>query len=156
MTESTTNYTLSADKKTLTVSSLQKNLDVHVEFSNQFYTVSAQSDTYGSVTATTNGNPLAATSVLSGTEVTFTAKPNDGYVVKQWTVTRDGKVETQKNADGTVFSGSELKLTITANTVVNVTFEQTAQFEVHYSAVDQEDTNKEIALNFETTGTDRR
>ena len=74
MTESTTNYTLSADKKTLTVSSLQKNLDVHVEFSNQFYTVSAQSDTYGSVTATTNGNPLAATSVLSGTEVTFTAK----------------------------------------------------------------------------------
>ena len=152
VTESTTNYTLSADKKTLTVSSLQKNLDVHVEFSNQFYTVSAQSDTYGSVTATTNGNPLAATSVLSGTEVTFTAKPNDGYVVKQWTVTRDGKVETQKNADGTVFSGSELKLTITANTVVNVTFEQTAQFEVHYSAVDQEDTNKEIALNFETTG----
>ena len=147
-----TDYTLSTDKKTLTVSSLQKNLDVHVEFSNQFYTVSAQSDTYGSVTATANGNPLAATSVLSGTEVTFTAAPKKDYVVKQWTVTRDGKVETQKNTDGTVFSGSELKLTITANTVVNVTFEQTAQFEVHYSAVDQEDTNKEIALNFETTG----
>ena len=145
-------YTLSDDNKTLTVSSLQKNLDVHVEFSNQFYTVSAQSDTYGSVTATANGNPLAATSVLSGTEVTFTAAPKKDYVVKQWTVTRDGKVETQKNTDGTVFSGSELKLTITANTVVNVTFEQTAQFEVHYSAVDQEDTNKEIALNFETTG----
>lgn len=146
-------YTLSDDNKTLTVSSLQKNLDVHVEFSNQFYTVSAQSDTYGSVTATANGNPLAATSVLSGTEVTFTAAPKEGYVVKQWTVTRDnGTPEIQKNTDGTVFSGSELKLTITANTVVNVTFEQTAQFEVHYSAVDQEDTNKEIALNFETTG----
>lgn len=146
-------YTLSDDNKTLTVSSLQKNLDVHVEFSNQFYTVSAQSDTYGSVTATANGNPLAATSVLSGTEVTFTAAPKKDYVVKQWTVkhgTDAAKVQT--NADGTVFSGSELKLTITANTVVNVTFEQTAQFEVHYSAVDQEDTNKEIALNFETTG----
>ena len=146
-------YTLSDDNKTLTVSSLQKNLDVHVEFSNQFYTVSAQSDTYGSVTAAVNGNPLAATSVLSGTEVTFTAAPKKDYVVKQWTVTRDnGTPEIQKNTDGTVFSGSELKLTITANTVVNVTFEQTAQFEVHYSAVDQEDTNKEIALNFETTG----
>ena len=153
VTGSTTDYTLSADKKTLTVSSLQKNLDVKVEFSNQFYTVSAQSDTYGSVTAAVNGNPLAATSVLSGTEVTFTAAPKAGYVVKQWTVKRgSGTAEIQKNADGTVFSGSELKLTITANTVVNVTFEQTAQFEVHYSAVDQEDTNKEIALNFETTG----
>ena len=146
-------YTLSDDNKTLTVSSLQKNLDVHVEFSNQFYTVSAQSGENGSVAAAVNGNPLAATSVLSGTEVTFTAAPKAGYVVKQWTVKRgSGTAEIQKNTDGTVFSGSELKLTITANTVVNVTFEQTAQFEVHYSAVDQEDTNKEIALNFETTG----
>lgn len=146
-------YTLSDDNKTLTVSSLQKNLDVHVAFSNQFYTVSAQSDTYGSVTATANGNPLAATSVLSGTEVTFTAAPNTGYVVKQWTVTRDnGTPEIQKNTDGTVFSGKELKLTITANTEVNVTFEQTAQFTVYYSAVEQENTNKSVALNFETIG----
>ncbi|WP_270580001.1 Ig-like domain-containing protein [Butyricicoccus sp. OF27-2pH9A] len=146
-------YTLSDDNKTLTVSSLQKNLDVHVEFSNQFYTVSAQSGENGSVAAAVNGNPLAATSVLSGTEVTFTAAPKKDYVVKQWTVTRDnGTPEIQKNTDGTVFSGKELKLTITANTEVNVTFEQTAQFTVYYSAVEQENTNKSVALNFETTG----
>ena len=145
-------YTLSDDNKTLTVSSLQKNLDVHVEFSNQFYTVSAQSGENGSVTAAVGDVPVL-TSVLSGTEVTFTAKPNDGYVVKQWTVTRDnGTPEIQKNTDGTVFSGSELKLTITANTTVNVTFEETAQYTVHYSAVEQENTNKSVALNFETTG----
>ena len=146
-------YTLSDDNKTLTVSSLQKNLDVHVAFSNQFYTVSAQSDTYGSVTATANGNPLAATSVLSGTEVTFTAAPKAGYVVKQWTVKRgSGTVEIQKNTDGTVFSGRELKLTITADTTVNVTFEKTEQYTVRYSAVAQSDPNKTVVLNFETTG----
>jgi len=147
-----TGYTLSTDKKTLTVSSLHQNLDVHVEFSNKFYTVSAQPGEYGAVTATVNGNPLAATSVLSGTEVTFTAAPNPGYVVKQWTVTRDGKTETQTNADNSVFSGKELKLTITADTRVNVTFEQTKQFTVTYSAVKQEDPDTPVALNFETTG----
>lgn len=147
-----TDYTLSTDKKTLTVSSLQKNLDVHVEFSNQFYTVSAQSNGgNGTVTATADG-VLTSGYVLSGTEVTFTAVPTNGYVVKQWTVTRDGTSEIQKNTDGTVFSGNELKLTITANITVNVTFENTAQFTVSYSAVKQTDTNTSVALNFETTG----
>lgn len=151
VTASTDDYTLSDDNKTLTVSSLQKNLDVHVEFSNQFYTVSAQSGENGSVTATVNGSPTLG-SVLSGTEVTFTAKPEDRYVVKQWTVTRGtGEPEIQKNADKSVFSGKELKLTITANTVVNVTFEATAQYTVHYSAVKQEDYTS-VPLNFETTG----
>ena len=144
-------YTLSDDNKTLTVSSLQKNLDVHVEFSNQFYTVSAQSGENGSVTATVNGSPTLG-SVLSGTEVTFTAAPKSGYVIKQWTVTRGtGAAETQTNTDGSVFSGKELKLTITANTTVNVTFEATAQYTVHYSAVKQEDYTS-VPLNFETTG----
>ena len=145
-------YTLSDDNKTLTVSSLQKNLDVHVEFSNQFYTVSAQSGENGSVTAAVGDVPVL-TSVLSGTEVTFTAAPNTGYVVKQWTVkhgTDAAKVQT--NADGTVFSGRELKLTITADTTVNVTFEKTEQYTVRYSAVAQSDPNKTVSLNFETTG----
>lgn len=148
-----TDYTLSTDKKTLTVSSLQKNLDVQVEFSNQFYTVSALSnDGNGTVTATVGG-VLTAGYVLSGTEVTFTAAPKTGYVVKQWTVKRGTDAsEPQKNTDGTVFSGNELKLTITANTTVSVTFEQTAQFTVHYSAVDQKNTDKIVALSFETTG----
>ena len=147
-------YTLSADKKTLTVSSLQKNLDVHVEFSNQFYTVSAQSNGgNSSVTAAVGDVPVLTSSVLSGTEVTFTAAPDTGYVVKQWTVKRGSDIpEIQENTDGTVFSGKELKLTITANTTVSVTFEQTAQFTVSYSAVKQTDTNESVPLDFETTG----
>ena len=149
VTAGMTEYTLSADKKTLTISSLNDNLDVHVEFSNRFYTVSAQSGENGSVTATANSGPVS-NSVLSGTEVTFTAAPNPGYVVNQWTVTHDGKTETQKNTDGSDFSGKELKLTITANTTVNVTFEETAQYTVHYSAVKQEDYTS-VPLNFETT-----
>lgn len=153
VTKSTDDYTLSDDKKTLTISSLNGALDVQVEFSNQFYTVSALSnDGNGTVTATVGG-VLTAGYVLSGTEVTFTAAPKTGYVVKQWTVKRGTDAsEPQKNTDGTVFSGNELKLTITANTTVSVTFEQTAQFTVHYSAVDQKNTDKIVALSFETTG----
>ena len=79
-----TDYTLSTDKKTLTVSSLQKKLDVHVEFSNQFYTVSAQSDTHGSVTAAVGDVPVLTSSVLSGTEVTFTAKPSFAMGIAGW------------------------------------------------------------------------
>ena len=147
-----TDYTLSTDKKTLTVSSLQKNLDVQVEFSNQFYKVSAQSNGgKGTVTAAVGDVPVLTSSVLSGTEVTFTAAPTNGYVVNQWTVTRDGTSETQTNTDGSVFSGKELKLTITANTTVTVTFEETAQYTVSYSAVKQEDYTS-VPLNFETTG----
>lgn len=147
-----TDYTLSTDKKTLTVSSLQKNLDVQVEFSNQFYKVSAQSNGgNGTVTAAVGDVPVLTSSVLSGTEVTFTAAPTNGYVVNQWTVTRDGTSETQTNTDGSVFSGKELKLTITANTTVTVTFEETAQYTVSYSAVKQEDYTS-VPLNFETTG----
>ena len=144
-------YTLSPDKTTLTIAALHNNLNVQVEFSNQFYTVSAQGGENGSVTATVGGL-VTSNYVLSGTEVTFTAAPKDGYVVRQWTVTRGDSTATQKNADGSDFSGKELKLTITANTKVSVTFEASAQYEVHYSAVKQTDTDTIVPLPFETTG----
>lgn len=146
-----TDYTLSNGKKTLTIAALHNNLNVQVEFSNQFYTVSAQGVENGSVTATVGGL-VTSGFVLSGTEVTFTAAPKDGYVVKQWTVTRGDSTANQKNADGSDFSGKELKLTITANTKVSVTFEASAQYEVHYSAVKQTDTDTIVPLTFETTG----
>lgn len=146
-----TDYTLSNGKKTLTIAALHNNLNVQVEFSNQFYTVSAQGVENGSVTATVGGL-VTSGFVLSGTEVTFTAAPKDGYAVKQWTVTRGDSTATQKNADGSDFSGKELKLTITANTKVSVTFEASAQYEVHYSAVKQTDTDTIVPLPFETTG----
>ena len=146
-----TDYTLSNDKTTLTIAALHNNLNVQVEFSNQFYTVSAQGGENGSVTATVGGL-VTSNYVLSGTEVTFTAAPKDGYVVKQWTVTRGDSTATQKNADGSDFSGKELKQTITANTTVSVTFEASEQYEVHYSAVKQTDTDTIVPLTFETTG----
>ena len=145
-----TDYTLSNGKKTLTIAALHNNLNVQVEFSNQFYTVSAQGVENGSVTATVGGL-VTSGFVLSGTEVTFTAAPKDGYVV-QWMVTRGDSTATQKNADGSDFSGKELKLTITANTKVSVTFEASARYEVHYSAVKQTDTDTIVPLPFETTG----
>lgn len=146
-----TDYTLSNGKKTLTIAALHNNLNVQVEFSNQFYTVSAQGGENGSVTATVGGL-VTSGFVLSGTEVTFTAAPKDGCVVKQWTVTRGDSTATQKNADGSDFSGKGLKQTITANTKVSVTFEASARYEVHYSAVKQTDTDTIVPLTFETTG----
>lgn len=63
----------------------------------------------GSVTITAGGEPV--TEVASGTEVTFTATPNDGYIFVNWT---RGGVE--------VATSSSYTATITANTALVANF----------------------------------
>lgn len=63
----------------------------------------------GTVTITAAGSPV--TEVISGTEVTFTATPNDGYLFINWT---QGGVE--------VSTDLEYETTITANTALVANF----------------------------------
>lgn len=63
----------------------------------------------GTVTVTAAGSPV--TEVISGTEVTFTATPNDGYLFINWT---QGGVE--------VSTDLEYETTITANTALVANF----------------------------------
>ena len=126
----------------LTLNSLNCNLDVTVEFSNETHKVtfgSADAST-GTVTATQYGTELVSTDkVVGGSSVTFTAKPESGYVVKQWSVTKNNSTPVvQLNPDNkTPYTGATLTLdNIDADTTVTVTFEEAGDpFNVTYSAV---------------------
>ena len=123
----------------LRIGSVQKNMTVKVEFSNATHTVSYTYTGGGSVTATQGGTVLSSPStVVEGSSVTLTAAPNPGYVVKFWSVSRDGGIAAEeKNPDGTNYTGTTLTLdNIDANLAVHVEFEQAESFEVTYGAVD--------------------
>ena len=83
-------------------------------------TFSAVSD--GSLTATVDGEPITSgTQALQGKDVIFTALPNEGFQVKEWTV--NGTVVDGET--GNVFTLTNL----TANTEITVGFDTTAEIE---------------------------
>lgn len=75
--------------KTYTVT-VNADTNVYVKFRTaETYTVTFNSsdETYGTVSATNGTSPLNSdTKVTEGDEVTFTAKPNNGYALSGWTV----------------------------------------------------------------------
>ena len=85
----------------------------------ELFAVSYSAGESGTLTATLQNNA----SVVSGTEVTFTATPNEGYEVESWTV--NGVTETSSEVTKTV--------TVTAETTVSVAFKK-QQFAVNFSA----------------------
>ena len=139
-TELTSGFTTGAN--TLTLNALDCALIVTVEFSNETHLVTFGSDTAGNgkVTATQLGTALVSGNpVVGGSSVTFTATPESGYVVKQWSVAKNnGAADVQLNPDGvTAYTGTTLTLDdIDADTAVTVTFEEAGDpFQVTYSAV---------------------
>lgn len=81
------------------------------------YTVkfSSSDNTFGTVSAKHNGADFnSGTTVTEGDEVTFTAKPANGYALSDWTVTANGTSNT--------YNDSSLSLKITANTTVVANF----------------------------------
>lgn len=78
-------------------------------------TVTFGSDNNGTVSAIHNGAAFTSGAKVNvGDEVTFTAKPNNGYALSDWTVTVNDKSETR--------TGSSLSLKITADTTVTANF----------------------------------
>lgn len=81
-----TAYTYSADGMT--------GVTIHVDFKRCAYAVSYAGGANGSVTATKNGTTIGASpvkNVAGDTDVTFTAKADEGYHFTGWTVTEGGK-----------------------------------------------------------------
>lgn len=81
------------------------------------YTVkfSSSDNTFGTVSAKHNGADFnSGTTVTEGDTVTFTAKPESGYTLSDWTVTANGTSNT--------YNDSSLSLKITANTTVVANF----------------------------------
>lgn len=78
-------------------------------------TFSSSDNTFGTVSAKHNGADFnSGTTVTEGDEVTFTAKPESGYTLSDWTVTANGTSNT--------YNDSSLSLKITANTTVVANF----------------------------------
>ena len=112
-------------------------LQVQAAFTSQNRTVTFSADEStpnGTVTAQQNGQSLnSGVSVAHGSSVTFTATPNEGYVVESWVV--NGRVE--QNPDGTHYTGTTLEREITEDTEVKVTFTAEEQYAVSYEVVDE-------------------
>ena len=79
-------------------------------------TFSSSNDTFGTVSATNGATPISSSpaTVTEGDTVTFTAKPESGYTLSDWTVTANGTSNT--------YNDSSLSLKITANTTVVANF----------------------------------
>ncbi|MFR5133620.1 MAG: InlB B-repeat-containing protein [Acutalibacter sp.] len=112
-------------------------LQVQAAFTSQNRTVTFSADEStpnGTVTAQQNGQSLnSGVSVAHGSSMTFTATPNEGYVVESWVV--NGRVE--QNPDGTHYTGTTLEREITEDTEVKVTFAAEEQYAVSYEVVDE-------------------
>lgn len=79
-------------------------------------TFSSSNDTFGTVSATNGATPISSSpaTVTEDDTVTFTAKPESGYTLSDWTVTANGTSNT--------YNDSSLSLKITANTTVTANF----------------------------------
>ena len=112
-------------------------LQVQAAFTSQNRTVTFSADEStpnGTVTAQQNGQSLdSGVSVAHGSSVTFTAGPDQGYVVESWVV--NGRME--QNPDGTHYTGTTLEREITEDTEVKVTFAAEEQYAVSYEVVDE-------------------
>ena len=112
-------------------------LQVQAAFTSQNRTVTFSADEStpnGTVTAQQNGQSLnSGVSVAHGSSVTFTAGPDQGYVVESWVV--NGRME--QNPDGTHYTGTTLEREITEDTEVKVTFTAEEQYAVSYEVVDE-------------------
>ena len=112
-------------------------LQVQAAFTSQNRTVTFSADEStpnGTVTAQQDGQSLnSGVSVAHGSSVTFTATPNEGYVVESWAV--NGRVE--QNPDDTHYTGTILEREITEDTEVKVTFAAEEQYAVSYEVVDE-------------------
>ncbi|MFQ6890971.1 MAG: S-layer homology domain-containing protein [Acutalibacter sp.] len=112
-------------------------LQVQAAFTSQNRTVTFSADEStpnGTVTAQQDGQSLnSGVSVAHGSTATFTATPNEGYVVESWVV--NGRME--QNPDGTYYTGTTLEREITEDTEVKVTFAAEEQYAVSYEVVDE-------------------
>ena len=121
--------TLSIDAFSIARDARGGQLKVEVEFANQFSVIRYSAGENGSVTARTGGgSPIANNAkVTYGSSVTFTAVPQNGYMVEKWTVngtdytwTGAGKLYREKEL--TLSGLDQTEYTVTVSFVTEKTF----------------------------------
>ncbi|MCD7844206.1 MAG: hypothetical protein LUG17_06260, partial [Clostridiales bacterium] len=132
----TTDYTISTDRETLTLNSVEADITVTANFAEslRFQVGFSVNGTDGNLTATADGTaitpaPGSTVDVVGGTERVFTADPDNGYMVAKWTV--NGTEVTRDNMDDLgVTMSHHLDNTLTISSLEkNVTI--TVEFEVY-------------------------
>jgi len=108
---------------TLGVNNVSANHTVAVTFKSQGYTITPTAGANGAI------SPNTPQTVVSGGSVTFTAKPNTGYLIASWMY--DGKaLYNGGNAANGLFTGSSIVVNnMSANHAVGVTFKATLNYQ---------------------------
>lgn len=121
--------TLSIDAFSIARDTRDGQLKVEVEFANQFSVIRYSAGENGSVTARTGGgSPIANDAkVTYGSSVTFTAVPQDGYMVEKWTVngtdyTWPGAGKPYREKELTLSELDQTEYTVTVSFVTKKTF----------------------------------
>lgn len=148
-------YEQTNDGKKLIFKKLSKDLDVKVTFEPASYelnysvtddeTGKGNGSTVSAQYLTEEGNGTSIQSgenVLSGSSVRLTAVPEEGYVVDQWTIQRDGEEQpqVQKNEDGSDYAKNTLDIEeMDSDMTVTVSFEEAGEpFAITTSMVSEE------------------
>ena len=121
--------TLSIDAFSITRDTIDRQLKVEVEFANQFSVIRYSAGENGSVTARTGGGSTIANDakVTYGSSVTFTAVPQNGYMVEKWTVngtdyTWPGAGKPYREKELTLSGLDQAEYTVTVFFVTKKTF----------------------------------
>ena len=121
--------TLSIDAFNIARDARGGQLKVEVEFANQFSVIRYSAGENGSVTARTGGgSPIANNAkVTYGSSVTFTAVPQNGYMVEKWTVngtdyTWPGAGKLYREKELTLSGLDQTEYTVTVSFVTEKTF----------------------------------
>ena len=121
--------TLSIDAFSIARDAKDGQLKVEVEFANQFSVIRYSAGENGSVTARTGGGSTIANNakVTYGSSVTFTAVPQDGYMVEKWTVngtdyTWPGAGKPYREKELTLSGLDRTEYTVTVSFVTKKTF----------------------------------
>lgn len=137
-----TDYVIDGDD--IVIDALTKGIDAKATFEPAAYKLSYEAKANGAIEGnyykdgSVGSQMTSPETVATGKSVILTAIPNEGYVVKQWTIEKEGADPEVYKEDGKVYTSDELVLErMDANTKVTVEFEEEAFFNVTAKFVDE-------------------
>ena len=140
-----TDYKINKQGDQVTVKSLSCSLNVRVDFERESFSLTFSAGSGGNISGTyiTDGTPgtvvTSPETVPNGKQVRLTAAPEEGYVVKQWTVTKgNGSPEIVRDGTGGIYSREIFDIKPDADILVTVEFEAEETYDITAKVVDAE------------------
>ena len=138
------------------IDSLSSNINVHAEFGMNSHVVTFAAEENGNLEANylNAGNKtsklVSPEDIAEGKKIIFTAIPDKGYVVKNWSISENGGMATiLKNKDGSNYSKETYEVTVKNDLYVTVEFEKEAFYSVDATFISDESV---VGATFEYEG----